>query len=358
MLHSSSITNRIWTQEPVYRDSHLGNLGKTRIVEMRISPLQDGFDGNCQTCLSVAIDNHTTSPAGEQSIVSFAVSVPYCTAVRAPLGSVVSVNFMQEDRGLLGVGIEELEETVVWNPVNLLPSVFSNLTVFSSTDAQLLNRNGSIIGLGEAHDFLCNLSASGLNKVSLIVLEPFEGLLRTVRASIGKILEFASSFGKSGLSNRNVPSEVKLLADLAGNGIENGYSRKSGRTHIRPDNKSFVFGWLGKFLFQHNGNPSVFEQGNIVENPAVGEEGMESSKLVISSNWYHNRFSWGIRNLETGIPTIGLNISKPSLVEPDGAISNIDSGIVIPFENGLEFPSVFSCFFDNIRGKIGGISYA
>ena len=132
MLHSNGKqTNFILTQKSVYRDSPAGKLDKIRVVMHLRSPLQQRFYSDGERSLSIAVYNHTTS-ATVQSVVRGKVSIVNCTAVWAPLGGVVSINFFKRHVKHFGVRVEKLSEPCIRYPVDFLSSILAYFTLRGS----------------------------------------------------------------------------------------------------------------------------------------------------------------------------------------------------------------------------------
>jgi len=158
MLHSKTRTNRIWTNEPVYWDFSVGNLDKTSVGETLRCPLQHGFDSDSQGSFTVAVHGHTALFTPIQGVISRLVPIVHCTAVRTPLGGVVSINKLERYTRLQAARGEEFSKPSVRNTVNLPVSLLDEF-VFLSSDVKPFNGDRGIICPGKIHDFFSNLTA-------------------------------------------------------------------------------------------------------------------------------------------------------------------------------------------------------
>ncbi len=256
ILHSNSRTIRIWTNKPVYRDSCIGNLDKTKIGEVLRCPLQYRLNSDSQTCFSVTIHNQTTRTALIQRVVSRVMPFIYCTAMRTPPASVVSVNNLKGNHVFLATRIEESSKLSKRNTVDF-PVTLLGKSMFSSSHTHFFNGNGRIIGLSKIHNLFGAFSASVLDKISLLVLQflkIFSGFSRTV---ISVALQFFSAFKKSALLLSYISAEVKLSFHLSGLRIKNCYGCKRGRANIDTNNEASITLWFRELLFQNSRNPVI-----------------------------------------------------------------------------------------------------
>ncbi len=350
MLHSKTRTNRIWTKEPIYRDSSLGNLDKTRVGETLRCPLQDGFYSDSQRSFPITVHEHTTPLASVQSVVSRVVSIVHCTAMRTPLRGVISVNKLKRYAKLLAVRAKKLSESSIRNAINLLINFLTEL-VFPSPNAEFFNGNGGLIRLGKVHDFFGDLTASGLDKISLLMFKPFEIFLSLARAFVGMGLKLTSSFKISSLSLGNIPAKVELFDHLRCLGVKDSNGCESRRANIDSNDKSSAIGWIRKFFFKDGGNFSIMQKGYVVEIPSIIEEGIKSFKLIIESNRDHKGFVRRISNLKTRITSFRFDESKPPLVESNG------TSLKVAVDSLSFSPNIFSGFLNNVRGQKGGLTY-
>ena len=349
-MHRTTQTNRIWTNEPVYWDSRVGNLDKTRFGEPLRSPLQHGFYGDSKRGFSIAVHDHTTPLASVQSVVSRVVSIVHCTAVRTPLRSVVSINKLKGDAKLFTVRTEKLSKLGKRNAINLLIGLPAK-PASPSSNAELFNGNRGTIRLGKVNDFLDNLTASDLDKISLLVFKPLEIFLGFSRAVIGMSLKFASSLKVFSLPLGDIPTKVELLDHFRSLSIKDGNGCKRRRANIDANDKSSVIRWLGKVFFKDNGNSSISQEGDVLKIPSTFKEGIKSFKLIIEPNRNHKTLSGGIGDFKTRIAPPGFNEIEPSLVEPDGASSEI------AVDSLSLSPDILTGFLDDIGRQEGGLAY-
>lgn len=350
MLHSKTRTNRIWTQEPVYRDSRAGNLDETRVGVVLSSPLQHRFHSDGEGCLPVAVHHHTTLSAPVQGVVLRLVSLIHRTAVWTPFGGVVSINFLDGDGHLLTVGFEEAPELSMGDAIDLAVCLSVELT-FSSPDVEFFDGDGGVVGLGEIHDFLGNLAASGSDEVRLLALEPFQVLSRLSRPLVSVALEPRFSLKISALPDSDIPPEVELFDYFGCSSVKDGDGGEGGRTNINPNNESPIIVWGWELSFEHGGDFSALKERNVLEIPSVIEEGAEPLGLPVEPDWNHEAFSWRIGNFEAWVASFGLHELEPAGVEPDGAPPELT------FNGFALSPDIFSCFLDNVGWQEGGLSY-
>lgn len=292
-MHCTTRTSRIWTNKPVYWDSHVGNLDKTRFGEPLRCPLQHRLDGDGQRCLSVAVHDHTAPLASIQGIVSRVMSVVHCTAMRTPLGSVASVNNLKRYAKLLAIRFKKFSELGVRNMVNPPVSLFARL-VFLSSNTKLFNGNRGAIRLGKVHDFFGDLAASGLDKVSLLVLKPHEIFLGLARAVISMALKLASPLKVSPLPLGNLSAEVELFDHFGGLSIKNGNGCKGGRANIDTNDKPSIVRWFRKSPFKDDSGLPLFQEGDVFKTPSTIKEGVKSLKLPVESKGDYKTLPRGV----------------------------------------------------------------
>jgi len=350
VLHSETRTNRIWTNKPVYRDSRVGNLGKTRFGEVLSFPLQHGFDSDSKRGFPITVHDHTTPLASVKSVVAGVMSVVHCTAVGTPFGSVVSVNNLKRDTELFTVRFKKFSESSVRNAVNLSIALFVKL-VFSPSDAELFNGDGSIVRLSKVQNFFDNLTASGFDEISLFVFKLLEVFLSFSRAVVGVALKFLSPFKIFPLFLSYISSKVKLPLHFRSLSVKDSYGGKRVRTNIDADDKSSVILWLRKLLFKDNSNPATSQKQDVAKAPSIVKEGVESFELIVKFNRNCKGLTRRISDLKTWVSSFGLEKFEPSFIKPNGTSLK-------PIINCLSFsPHIFSCFLNYVRGQKGGLAY-
>ena len=341
MLHSKTRTTYIWTNKPVYRDFCVGNLVKPRVGETLRCPLQHRFYSDSKRGFPIAVHDHTTLSASVQSVVFRVVSVIHCTAMWTPLRSVVSVNNLKRDTELFAVRSEKLSKLCIRNVVNLFVSFFAKL-VFSSSNTKLFDGDRRIILFGKIYNFFCNLPASSLDKISLLVLKSLEIFLSLARALISMTLKFAFSFKISSLLFGNVFAKIELFGDFRRFGVKKGNCCKSGGADVYTNDKTSIVCWFRKFFFKDDSNLSVPLKGNVAEIPSIAKERVESLMLIVKFNRNCKALTRRISNLETWISSFRLNRFEQSFIESNGTpLKSIFNGLSLS-------PNVFSCFLDDI----------
>lgn len=353
MLHSNvGQTNCIWTHEPVYRDSPVGNLGKIRNSEFVILPLQQRFHSNSEGCLSIAVHNLTAYLAFIQGIVPRVVPIIDCTAGRTPLGSMVSINFFERDTKHFSIRKKEFLELAIRNPVDFSIGIFSESSSFDSDILEFLNRYGCIISLGKIDNLLGNLTAPCLNKIELFMFKFSKALLCFPRTIISKALEFGFSFKIFSLSLSDIPSKVKLFDYSRSLDVKDRNSGESGTANINSKNIFLIDFWMGESLFKSNRDSAVFQKGDSIKQPAVIKERFEPLELPVHSNRDEQFLLRGVSDAEDGIISLGRSELEPSLVQSNGAVPK-----PIP-EFFSALPNILSGFLDNITWEKRGLAYA
>ena len=350
MLHSKTRTIRIWTNKPVYWDSRVGNLGKTRFGEVLRCPLQHGFNSDSQRGFSVAVHNHTTLLTLVQSVVSSMVSFIHCTAMRTPLRSVVSVNKLKRDTELFTIRSKKLSKASVRDFVDFPVSLFVE-PVFSASKTQFFNSNRGIVRLGEIHDFLGNLTASGLDKISLFMSKFVKIFLSFSRAFISVASKFFSPFKIFSLFLCYVSSKVKLPLHFRSLRVEDCYGGERGRPYIYTNNKSSVILWLRKLFFKNNHNSTTTQKRDVTKTPSLIKEGVEPFKLIVKFNGNRKGLVRRIGNLKTWVSSFRSNQFEPSFVKSNG------TSLKFIFNRSSLSPNVFSSLLNDVGGQKGGFTY-
>jgi hypothetical protein len=169
MVHRTQITNDIWTQEFVYRNSLTGK-SEDFLVE-RVSSLQQGFDSDSQRGFPIAIHDLTTFFAFEQGIVG-TVSVPNSTAVRTPFGSVPTIDYAQSNVVIEAPLLKNLSELIKRNTHNGSVEPFA----FGLESLKLLDGNIGVESGSDFNNFSDNLTEICFDKISFLMLQYFKFL--------------------------------------------------------------------------------------------------------------------------------------------------------------------------------------
>jgi len=254
----------------------------------------------------------------------------------------------------MGIGNQELSELTMRDSVDF-PVGFLGEPIGS--DIEFFDSDVSIIVLGKFDNLGSDLTASCLHEIGLLPTHSSQRLSCLMRTFIGKAFQFSSPCLESSLPMGNILTEIQLFDDFVFVAIENSYGSKRFRTDVKTDNNRLI-GCFSNRLFKDNDYSSTFEKGYVGELPFLSEKPIESLKSIICSYGDCEGLAFRIGNLETRILSLGLNEPKPSLVEPNRNTIDIDSSETIPFQNLLKFPSVFSCFLNNIAWQEGGLPYA
>jgi len=350
ILHSKSRTIRIWTNKPVYWDSRVGNLDKTRLGEVLRCPLQHGFNSDSQRGFSVAVHKHTTLLTFVQSVVSRLMSIVHCTAVWTPLRSVVSVNNLKRDTVLFTIRAKKLPKAGIRDSVDFPVSLFVKF-VFSPFNAKLFNGDGDIIRLSKVQNFFDNLPASCFHKIFLFMFKPLKIFLGFSKAFIGVALKFPSAFKIFSLFLCYVPSKVKLLFHFRSLSVKDGYGGKGGRANIDTNNKPSTVHWVRKLFFKNNSNLSIPQEGDIFETPSIFKKGVKTVKLIVESNRNYKKLVRRISDFKTWIVSFRYNQFEPSFVNSNRTPLKTIINCLSPS------PNVFSSFLNDVRGQKGGFTH-
>ncbi len=351
-MHSTTQDPVIWTKEPVYWDSPLGNLDRTHVGETLRGPLQEGFHSDSQRGFPITVHGQTTLPAPVEGIIPRAVPIAHCTAVRAPLRSVVSINLVERDLKHHSIRAEELPEPCIRNPIDFPVSFFVKQLLPPPEVFKLLDSDRRIISAGEAHDFPGYLTAPRLNEVPLLAFKPPQVFLGFFRALISMGLELSPPLKIPPLPQGNIPAEVELPHNHGGLSIEDGYGGESRGADINSYYKSPIIPWFRKFFFKNHGDSTIFEESDAAETPSIGKEGIEPLGLIIKFNRDYKGLAGGVGDFKAGVASLGFNEPEPSLIKPDGAFPESTVYRVSPS------PSILAGFLHNIAGEEGGPAYA
>jgi hypothetical protein len=276
MVHRTQITKRIWTNEVVYRTSPLGNLDRNIWIRDMAIPLQEGFDGDCQRCLPIAIDN-LTAFALEQRIVG-AMPITQSTAMSAPFGSVPTINNVQSNVIVKTSLLKNLLELIKRNTHNgFVESPSPDLESF-----KLLDGNVSVKLIHNLNDFPDNLSEIGLDKISFISFN-FIQLLNGIQR-----LELCPSFHNLFSPNPDVLSEICLIKDFAF-WRNNTDSKMFG---IDINSKNILSDWNFLFLGEISDNLQIRSQTESLASPTIFNQSLKSLVVSVSLDGDSNPISW------------------------------------------------------------------
>ncbi len=228
-LHSNTVPNRIWTsEERVYGHSPAGKT-EGRYLVGRTSSLQQGFCGNGQAGLPVAVDDKAAF-ASEQRIVGSIMSFPHSTAVGTPLRGVPAINRVQRDTfvkaSLLKVPTKSVEGNPHYLPVEP-PS-------FGTEPSEVLDADVGVVLKSEISDVSDYFPDPVLDEVVLLGLGRFKSPLGTPAPSISIRPQKTLPFKDVLASLPDVLSEVELLQDFPF-GRENGRGEAFG-VNVNPEN--------------------------------------------------------------------------------------------------------------------------
>ena len=206
--HRPNLADFMWTlYEPAYRDSPAGNLERSMVS--RSVPLQQGFHGDCQAGLTVAVDNLAASFASEQRIDA-SVSFTHSTAVGAPLGRVPSINGVQSNAFI--------ETTADQVPPEGVEGDSHCLTVESpplrTEPLQVLNGDVSIVLKSNIGDVSNHFSNSVLHEIMLPCSGAIELLLGASAPSVCVELQKPLPLKDGFAPFPDALPEVKLFKDF------------------------------------------------------------------------------------------------------------------------------------------------
>ena len=146
MLYNNRQTNFIGHNfVGIYKTTPIGNLDKIRFVEDMTFPLQQAFQCNISTCISIGVHYNSAFLASEQGIVSTVMSLPNSTAVVAELGCMPTINYVKRNSLIKASGIR-----ISLNfPKGILITILLNFLPFGFESFKVLNGNISIIPQGK-----------------------------------------------------------------------------------------------------------------------------------------------------------------------------------------------------------------
>ncbi len=239
MSHSNvGQTNFIGTHESIYRDSPIGN--QETFLVRRSSPLQQGFDGNIKTCLSIGVHDNSTFLASEQGIVSTVMSLPNSTAVGTELGRMPRINDIQRNIPVKAPLFKVLLEGKERNPHNFTIESFS----FGTEAFKILNGNVSIISQSHFSNISYNFTNTVLHKIMLISFSPIKCLYCISTSSITITLQNGLPLKQLFAPFPNILSKVVLMQNLSFRGKNR--NRKAFAVYI--DSKNILLQRQFKFV--------------------------------------------------------------------------------------------------------------
>jgi len=329
MLHSKNITNSTWTNEVVYGTSPLGNLGRNMVSD--IFPLQEGFDGDSQRCLSVGID-YLSAFAFEQGIIG-AMSLTHRTAMSAPFACVPSIHDVQMNITVKTSLLKDLSELEERNTHN--GSVESS--AFSSEPVELFNSDFSVKSFCDSDNFPDNLSEICFDKISFIGFNHFK-LSNRVNG-----LEQSLSFHNLLSFSPDMLSEISLIKCFAFGG--NNTDGKMFRVNVNAKN---IFSLFNNLFFGKIGdNLQIFCQSESLASPSVINQALKSLIVPILFDWNGNPYlrinskpdeeidfcaeSLAVsRNIELDSQSVGfLSFLFPSIANKAASDLNIERGVYL-----------------------------
>ncbi len=209
MSHSNNwFSNRIWTDKPVYGDSPIGNLEVFMVSNML--PLQQGFDGNIHTRLSIGVHDNSAFLASEQGIISTVMSLTNSTAVVAELRCMPRINYIQRNilvkTPLHKVTLKSKER----NPHDFTIKSLS----FRTEPFKVLNGNISIVSQGKVGNAPYDFSYSVLDKIMFISFSPVQCLVCIGTSGISITLEQGLPLKYLLSFNPNILTEIILMQNL------------------------------------------------------------------------------------------------------------------------------------------------
>ncbi|MEM3841595.1 MAG: hypothetical protein QXN59_02805 [Candidatus Micrarchaeaceae archaeon] len=212
MLHSNIGQNSfIWTKEPVYKGSPIGNLDG--FMASNIILLQKGFQSNILACSPVGVDYNSAFLESEQGIVSTAMSLSNSTAVKAgtELACMPCINNAQHNAFAKIPMLGALPKSKERNSHNFtIGSLAFRIETFKILDGDI-----GIIMKGHFCNISNNLAYSVLDKVMLVSFGPLKCLLGIFAPTISITLQNRFSLKNLLSLNPNVLSKVVLKQNFA-----------------------------------------------------------------------------------------------------------------------------------------------
>jgi len=239
-----------------------------------LSPHQQGFDGDSQTCLSIGI-NYLSAFAFEQGVIGI-MSFPNSTAAGTPFARMPIIHAIQQNIIIEAPLLKDLFELVKRNTHNgSVESLSSRLEFFESFDG-----NVSIKPLGDSDYLLDDLPQISSDEIPLIILNPFEFLFRA------NGLEFCPSLHYLLSLNPDVLSEIGLIENLAiGRNNANG---KMFGININAENVPSLFDFF--FFGQISNDLKVGSQAKGLANPPIFNQILKSPIVPVLLNRNCNSF--------------------------------------------------------------------
>ena len=270
-MHCNNTNIFIGTHESVYRDSPIGNL-KTSLVRIMLS-LQQGFEGNSQTRLSVGVDYLPTVFATEQGIVG-GMSFPNSTAVGAPFTCVPTINYVQRNAIVKTTLLKDGFELCKGNAHDGSVEPFS----FRFEFGKVFNGDFGIKTDCKFDNLPYHLPQIGLYKIAFCGLE------------LGKF-----SFGFEGLQccpanhelfspGPDMLSKIGLIENLA-RWSHNGDCKVLG---VDVNSKDILSWQIFTFLGKISNDLTVWQQPIGFTNPPVGNQGGIPLEVSVLFDWNRN----------------------------------------------------------------------
>ena len=275
-LHSNIVPNCIWTtKEPVYGDSPAGNLELAMVS--RFVPLQQGFCGDCQTRLTVTVNNLPASFAFEHR-VDGTMSFTHSTAVSTPFRCVPTVHDVQHDSFVKTSLLKILPECVEGDTHHLAVEPFP----FRVKLLQVFNSNIGIIFEGKIRNVSNYFTNSVLHEVMFLMLGCIQFHLSKATASISVRKQKALALKYLLTLHPNILPKIRLLQHIS-------FRRQN------TDSKAFAVNinsknilsprQVGIRLGHVSDNLQIGSQPECFASPAASEQFTESVPTSVFPDW-------------------------------------------------------------------------
>gem|GEM_PF-4109389 len=284
MLHRNiTQTNIIWTHEPVYRDSPIGNLEGFMVSNML--PLQQGFQCNILTCMSVGIDYNSAFLTSEQGIVSTVVSLPNSTAVGTELTCMPSINSIEPYVFIKASLLENLFKSIERNMHNFTVEPFA----FRTKPMKIFYRNICIISQSHIRNISYNFANPILNKVVLFSLKSSKSLLSIFTSLICIRLKFRFAFKNMFPFNPDILSKIILMQNFS---VRRQHSHsKAFAINVNSENiRSHMSSDI--FFRKVRNNLQVWGKPIRLASPAVFEKAFIPLPIAVLFDRNSNPISW------------------------------------------------------------------
>ena len=343
MSHSNvGQTNLIGTHESVYRDSPIRNLEGFSVKS--ILQLQQGFDSNILTCISIGVHDNSALFASEQGIVATVMSLPNSTAVGTVFGCMPRINDIQHDSFVKASLFKVLPESEERNTHDFSVESFT----FRRESFEILNGNVSIISQSHFGNIPYNFTYPVLHKIMLISFSPIECFYRISASSIGMTLKNGLSFKELLPANPDALSKVILMQDISfrrDNRDSKAFAVYINSKNILPLRKfNFLFGKIRNNLKSRSQSiglaaPSRFQKVGIPLEVTVLD--YRNSNAV---SWINAKFNKRhshvkdfavARNIEFDSNPFSLALASPNSTFQRGIYLNIEASSLFGFGKGL-----------------------